>query len=215
MFLKRSAAIACILVSLSGCVIHVNGNSEHSGSYSKVFGGIEIRDGQNVNELSTVNGGIEIGSNVTAGDVSTVNGGVEIGNNTLVKSIAVVNGDIEAQKSLTLEGDATSVNGDISFEEGSSIGGSITNVNGDIELNGTTLSGSVETVNGDINLVNGSVVLGDVSFKRPNKNSNKHRPTLYIDDSVILKGNIVLEREVELMIPAALESVVVYTDPSM
>ncbi|TPV55677.1 hypothetical protein FJ444_16285 [Aestuariibacter sp. GS-14] len=198
-----------LTLALSGCVIHVGGNhhsDDYTGSVSKVFGGIDIDDHRTVSDLSTVNGGIELGDHVNAGSISTVNGGVSIGEHGNVASIDVVNGDVESNDHLSVSHDITTVNGDIELSRHANIGGSLITVNGDMDASDITIGGNVETVNGDIRFTGHCQIDGDITFKRPNKGNTSDTPSLHLDEHVMLTGNIILERDVNLTIPDRLKS---------
>jgi predicted acyltransferase (DUF342 family) len=194
---------ATILASMmSGCIVHVSG-SDGGFEVSRVFGDIDVDKSSRVKDVSTVNGNIDINDHSTAKNVETVNGGIDIGDYVSLKRAETVNGDIETGHNLTSEYSLSTVNGDIEVEENSSVGEDVETVNGDIDLNDVKVGNNVITNNGDVTLRNGTVIEGDVIFRRSDNrwnrwNRNRHKPTLTIENNVEIKGNIILEKPVEL-----------------
>ncbi len=184
-------------LTLSGCVIHVDGASD--GDISSVFGGVDIAAGKHVDDISTVNGGVTLEEDATAGRIDAVNGSIELYDNASAKSIDVVNGDVDLARNVTIEDGIDTVNGDISAKSGSVINDDIETVNGDIELDDTVVDGGIETTNGDITLSGDTRVTGDIVFRRKQSNNwGSGTPTLTIERDVLLVGEIILQREVEL-----------------
>ncbi|NMH58857.1 DUF4097 family beta strand repeat-containing protein [Alteromonas ponticola] len=197
-----------VAASLSGCIVHVGGDyrDKPGSSVSTVLGGIDIDEGHSVGDLSTVNGGIELASNVIARDVDTVNGGIEMGDNVTIEDASVVNGDIEAGTNLHVNGDVTTVNGDVNFESGANIKGNIETVNGDIQLTGATVGRDITTHNGDIELADATVVKGNIIWEKRDDDSwlrNDNIPRLRISADSVVEGEIMLYREVELILENA------------
>lgn len=191
---------ATILASMmSGCIVHVSG-SDRGFEVSRVFGDIDVDESSGVKNISTVNGNIDIDDHSSAKTVETVNGGIDIGDYVTVKSAETVNGDIEVGSNLTSERSISTVNGDIEIEGNSKVGEDVETVNGDIDLNDVNVGDSVMTNNGDITLRSGTVIEGDIIFRRSNNRWNKrrHEPTLTIEDNVKVKGSIILEKPVKL-----------------
>ena len=184
-------------LTLSGCVIHVDGASD--GDVSSVFGGVDIAAGRKVEDISTVNGGVTLEKDAEAGRIDTVNGDIELYDNAAAYSIDVVNGDVELGRAVTIQAGIDTVNGDISSRAGSTINGSIETVNGDIDAQDTVINGDIETSNGDVTLRGKTHVAGDIVFRRKEGNNwGSSTPTLHIERSVEIDGNIVLQRQVEL-----------------
>jgi DUF4097 and DUF4098 domain-containing protein YvlB len=192
---------ATILASMmSGCIVHVSGSND-GFEISKVFGDIDVDESSSIKNVSTVNGNIDIDNHSSAKNVETVNGGIDIGDYVTVRSAETVNGDIEAGNNLTSERSLSTVNGDIEVEEDSSVGEDVETVNGDIDLNNVKVGNNVMTNNGDVTLRSGTVVEGDVIFRRSNSRWGKkrrHEPTLTIEENVKVKGRIILEKPVKL-----------------
>jgi predicted acyltransferase (DUF342 family) len=196
---KQIFAATILASMMSGCIVHVGG-SDGGFEISKVFGDIDVDESSHVKDVSTVNGNIDIDNHSTAKNVETVNGGIDIGDYVNIRSAETVNGDIEAGNNLTSERSLSSVNGDIEIEENSNVGDDVETVNGDIHLNDVKVGNSVITNNGDVTLRSGTIVEGDVIFRRSNSRwgRNRHKPTLTIEDNVDIKGSIILERPVKL-----------------
>ncbi|MCU7555308.1 hypothetical protein OCL06_11980 [Alteromonas sp. ASW11-19] len=190
--------------ALSGCVIHINGDdsARHTGSMSSVFGSFDISEGRQVRNISTVNGGVELADNVTAEDVETVNGGIEIGHNVAIRNAEVVNGDIEAGNNLTVEKDVETVNGDVTLGAHALIKDTVGTVNGDISLRQASVGGNVETVNGNIDLREHTVITGNIVYaeSRSDWDWGTSIPTLRIDDTSQVHGQIILHRDVKLLL---------------
>lgn len=196
-----AAAMLFSSVLLSGCIVSV-GAAEEGSDVSKVFGGIEVRQGTQQGDISSVNGGVKLASNSSAGNISVVNGSVNLADNTRVKSVTTVNGGIEAGRKFTADGEVTTVNGKIRVQSQSLIGGDVVTVNGLIELTDTEVKGSVSTVNGDIRLQGKTRVKGDIVFKENRKKSalsfSDKKPELYIAADAVVEGQIILEQPVTL-----------------
>lgn len=208
---SRSGRLATTLgfaLLLQGCVINVNADSV-GGDVSRVFGSIDIARGQTVGDVESVNGGIDIEDDATAEDVETVNGSIKLGDNVRVDSLETVNGSIRAGHGLEASGDVETVNGRITLRENSRVGRDVSTVNGEIDLEGVAVEGSVETVNGDI-LLAASVVGGDVVFEDNDGgwwkgDRDRSRPRLRIDGESVVRGDIILYRDVKLDIDADAE----------
>lgn len=217
--LTTAALLTALTLSTSSCIIHVGGqdNNDHDKSdYSSVFGGVDVSENKQVGDLSSVNGNITIEDNASARDVDAVNGNIEIGNNVQVHALSTVNGDIQGQTYLSVKRDVSTVNGNITLGADSMVGKDVSTVNGDIYLTQTFVSDDIKTKNGSITLVNGSVVEGDIEFESQEEGgwwsdtSREHNPpTLTIDASSDVKGNIILRQVVVLEIenPALLAKV--------
>lgn len=192
------------LPALTGCVIHVNGNdnARQTGSMSSVFGGFDISEGRQVRHITTVNGGIELADHVTAENLETVNGGIEIGDNVSIRNAGVVNGDIEAGENLTVDEDVKTVNGDVTLGAGARIHDQVGTVNGDISLLKAHVGGNVETVSGNIDVGEHTVIAGDIVYakSRSDWGWSSATPTLRIDETAQVQGNIILHRDVKLLI---------------
>lgn len=201
---KNTPVVAAMLFSsvlLSGCIVSV-GAAEEGVDVSKVFGGVEVRQGTQQGDISSVNGSVKLASNSSAGDISVVNGSVSLADHTRVKSITTVNGHIETGSHFTAAGEVTTVNGKIRVQAHSQIGGDVVTVNGLIELSDTEIKESVSTVNGDIRLQGKTRVKGDIVFKANRKKSvlsfSDKKPELYIAADAVVDGQIILEQPVTL-----------------
>lgn len=176
---------------------------EEYGSLDSVNGSITIRDGAKVRSADTVNGSIRIGSEAEVGSAETVNGSIRVGDRARVSVVETVNGGIRIDDGAAIERHVEAVNGSIELGSKAQVGGDVENVNGRIELDDARVGGDVATTNGDITLRKGSVIAGDLRVHKPqgfwfNGNSSKPRVTLEAGSEV--KGNLVLDREVELVI---------------
>lgn len=206
--MKKSLVAGAILLTstslLSGCVIHVGDASAMDGSdFSSILGNIDIAEGKHAGDISSVNGNVEISDNAGADDVSIVNGNLEMESHVRVSGIDIVNGDISATSHLTVTHDIESVNGDIQIPEHSNIGGDIESVNGDISIVQSHIGSDIETVNGDITLTKNTHITGDIVYRESESSWIKmsdDKPTLIIDASVSVDGDIILERPVNLEI---------------
>jgi hypothetical protein len=217
--LTTAALLTVLTLSTSGCIIHVGGQDNKDidkSDYSSVFGGVDVSENKQVGDLSSVNGNITMQDNVSARDVDAVNGNIEISNNVQVHNVSTVNGDIQAQTYLSVKRDVSTINGNITLGSGSMVGKDVTTVNGNIYLTQTFVSDDIITKNGSITLVEGSVVEGDIEFESQDDSSwwsdktREHNPpTLTIDASSDVKGNIILLQVVILEIenPALLAKV--------
>ena len=197
-----SAAMLLTASLLTGCVIHVgNASALEGSSFSSILGNIDIAEGKHAGDISSVNGNVEIGDNGGADEVSIVNGNLEMGNHVSVRNIDIVNGDVSAASHLNVLNGIETVNGNVTLPTQSIIGGSVETVNGDITGVDTTIKQHIETLNGDITLSGSSHVLGDIIYNETEKswgNTSDSKPTLSISASVIVDGNIILKRPVNL-----------------
>lgn len=205
---------------LTACVVHVGpGSYKNPGSSTdSVFGDVRVNSGQTVGHVSSVNGSILLSHRVTAEKVSTVNGDIEVGDLNHVQELSTVNGDIIAGRSLMSNGKIETINGDIRLRKDSVIQGNVTSINGDIQIDSAHAHGDVETHTGNINITGSTKIDGDIRFKRDH-NDRSHlfntTPTLVIEQTASINGNIYLEREVELDIadPAITQKIVyLFTD---
>lgn len=206
--LSRITITCLVMLSLSGCIIHIGGHSDNGNQIqddsdlSSVLGNIEVDDFSQVGDVSTVNGRITIGDTVTAKQVETVNGNIILGENVSLESASTVNGKITANTTLRVNESLSTVNGDIKLASGGKIGDEISTVNGDIELVNSSVAGNLETKNGNVSLLNGTQVFGDIIFYAKDDKSwfEDDLPTLTIDANSQVKGDIILHRNVILEI---------------
>jgi DUF4097 and DUF4098 domain-containing protein YvlB len=180
-----------------------------SGGQSTLNGSISVGDGAVVDGgLETVNGAIRVDDNAKIEDAETVNGSVRIGSGVNAGSLHSVNGSISVGDESTIEGEVEVVNGRISLANGSSVSEDVSNVNGEIELSGAGIGGSLTTVNGDVTLSEGSTLEGDLVVEKPtggNWNSSNRKPRIIVGPGARIRGEIRLEREVELYISDSAE----------
>lgn len=210
----RFVAVLVSALLLGGCVIKVDPDDwDYGHSYNdhhdyrdgqnidKVFGSVDIEQGDSVGQIESVNGGITLRDSSTAEDVHVVNGSVRIHDEVSVYSVETVNGSIRAGEHLTVEKNLVTVNGSISLQNGSRVKDDVTTVNGTIRLRSTEVGNNVSTVNGDI-ILQSSLVSGDVVFEKNRGwfNNQEGRPKLEIDASSIVKGSVHLYRKVDLRI---------------
>lgn len=199
--IKMIAIMSALLLQVA-CVVEVRSDSSDRHHVSRVFGGIEVEEGEHMGDLDSVNGGIQLEDNSSAEDIETVNGGVKIRDDVSVYSIETVNGGVRAGRNLTVRDDISTVNGGVDLSDGTSVDGDVTTVNGTIKLRATKVGRDVETTNGDIYVEDGSVVEGDVVFGEVSDHwwNRGKEPSLYVDSSSQIKGDIHLYREVKLRI---------------
>lgn len=185
--------------------VRIEAGGESSGATS-VNGSITIGENAVVTgDVNTVNGAIRVDAGAKLQDASTVNGSVSVAEGVQADSLSTVNGSIKVAESVTVDGDIDAVNGRISVAKGSTVADDLSNVNGKIALTGAEIGGDVSTVNGDVDVVGGSVVNGNIIVERPNnwgfgKKSKSRKPRIVIGPGSVVKGNIELEREVDLFI---------------
>ncbi|GAA0852839.1 DUF4097 family beta strand repeat-containing protein [Aliiglaciecola litoralis] len=204
--MARLMILGATLISLSGCIIHIGGGSNdyEGNSVSSVFGGLSVSSGKQVTNISSVNGSIDLEDKVSAHHVDTVNGSIDIGNHVSVRSAKTVNGNIETGHHFVSKGDVETVNGDISIQTSSTINGNVETVNGDIVLDQIEVKSNVQTHTGDISLAQNTQVHGDIIFNANKQNRGaKTIPTLTIDNTSIVHGQIILHRQVTLVIEDA------------
>ncbi|MBO1254410.1 polymer-forming cytoskeletal protein [Alteromonas sp. 5E99-2] len=194
-----------VFITLTGCVLHAGNASAHDDTsktkrYSSVNKSITIEDHSHTKNISNVNGRITLGDFINAKKISNVNGRIVLGSQVSSDAISSVNGGIVSKDQLEVDGSVSTVNGDIHIEDNSKVEGNIETVNGDIELIGVNLMRNIELVNGDIHLTKGTKIHGDIIYKWDKKNRSKYRssPKLVIEKGVVINGNIILQRPVEL-----------------
>ncbi len=155
--------------------------------------------------ISTVNGRITLGSHVQANDVETVNGAVIATTGVILRNLTTINGAITLQEAVTVRGDIESVNGNVQVTGASELQGDLQTVNGDIQLSGSRVWRSLRTSNGNIVLRKAAEVLGDIivdgeSSSMPGWIGADNMPSLTIDASSSVKGDIHLHQAVQLQI---------------
>lgn len=211
----RTAIISCMIastVALSGCVIHVGGGD--GSGVSSVFGNVSVSEGKEVGDVSSVNGNVELADSVRARHVDAVNGNLEMGDNVTIAWGNTVNGNIETGTGFYSEGKIETTNGNIHLGKNSEVVDNVETVNGDIELPAVKVGGSLVTHTGDIILTEGTSISGDIVFRKRSRSSSwfgrDETPTLRVDATVTLNGDIVLQRPVilELADPAMKSKVI-------
>lgn len=207
-FLVRASAIVLLglatATASAGTVnksIRIEAGTTADGA-SSVNGSVTVGDAATVTgDVSTVNGSIKVGDSASVSEVSTVNGSIRIGNGVQTQDIETVNGTIRAEGDVRVDGGVEAVNGKIEFGMNSQISRDIENVNGQISLDGTTLGGGISTVNGDITLDNGTRVGGDIVIEKPGgwfTKKKKRVPRITLGRDVVVEGEIITEREIEI-----------------
>jgi len=173
-------------------------------SIEKVNGAIRTEAGVAYGDLQTVNGSIRVASGASAQDVETVNGSITIEDQARVGSAEAVNGSITAQAGALIDRGLETVNGSITLGEASVVAERIETVNGGIRLKGASVGGGIETTNGDIEVLAGSRVQGGILVRKPGGSwfsSNRPRvPKVTIGANSVVEGDLVFEREVELIV---------------
>tara|TARA_R110002073_G_scaffold4917_5_gene31025 strand:+ start:3074 stop:3721 length:648 start_codon:yes stop_codon:yes gene_type:complete len=180
---------------------NASADHKHNGhsNKSKVFGNVEVHNGEQAGDVRSVNGNIRLEANSEVEKASTTNGGIRIDDNVKAQELSTVNGSIRAGEGLIVDAGVRTVNGDIRLKSGSRIGDSVITVNGSIQLTGSSVGEDVETLNGDIELRH-SIVKGDVVFREKQHYGHHSPPTLVIDANSEVRGRIILRQEVELQI---------------
>ena len=189
--------------------IKIDAGSESDGATS-VNGSITVGDGAVVTgALNTVNGKVRVGDDATIEDASTVNGSMRIGENVTADELETVNGSISVGAGGQIGGQIDTVNGGITLGKGTVAASDVGNVNGSIELEGSEVGGNVQTVTGNVNLSGASTVKGDIVIEKPSRwsfgNKDSKMPEIVIGPGSVVKGKIILEREVKLYISESAE----------
>ena len=182
--------------------VTIDAGSE-AGGQSSVNGSITVGKGAVINgSLETVNGSIRVDEDVTLEDAATVNGTIRIASGSSVDDISSVNGSIRLGQNVIVAGEIEVVNGKISLDAGTRVTDGVSNVNGEISLTGAEVGRNLSTVNGDVSLNDGSTLRGDLIVEKPggSGNNRNRKPRVIIGPNSTVVGNIVLEREVELLI---------------
>lgn len=174
-----------------------------SDDTSKVNGSIHIEDGKTVGDLDTVNGSINLGDRGQADEVSTVNGSIDIGDDASIRSAGTVNGRIALGKRVRVSAGIDTVNGSLTLDEGSDVSGDVSNVNGSIRLHKAHVGGGIKTVGGDIEIGADSSVDKGIHVEKSNSwfSWGEEKPVhVVIGPRAVVKGTLVFEREVELLV---------------
>lgn len=191
-----------------------------------VFGSIEIADGtKNASASQTVNGSIRVGNDVTVTSgtfrtvngsatigndsvvpgIATVNGAIRIGTNSQTGPLATVNGGIRVGAGSVVQGAVESVNGAVELSEGSRVEGSIAAVNGRLRLDSAHVTGAVENFNGGMEITGATVIEGNLRVVHSESmvitiDLEDEIPRIVIGPEVTIQGDLIFEREVELII---------------
>lgn len=205
-----SAIVMCLGLASGANALTLNKSitveaGEVTDGQSTVNGSINVGDGAKIDgALNTVNGSISIGDEVSARDIETVNGSIKAGTKLTARNVETVNGVIHLGAGGSIDGDVETVNGRIHLAKGTEVAMDVNNINGALEFDGSRVSGDVSTVNGGVMLENGAVIDGSLTVKKGrgwfNKNKNNKMPKVIVGPGCRIKGEIILEREVELFI---------------
>ena len=164
---------------------------------------------------------LRIAAGAKVEDAKTVNGSIHTEENAVMASVGTVNGSITLGDQSRVQGDVRTVNGSITVCKLSELGKNLVTVNGRISISQSKIEGDVKTVNGDITVGEGShvdggilvekpsssVVLGDQKNTRIVIDSNtvvisgeQKVPRIVIGANAVVMGELVFEREVELLV---------------
>lgn len=171
--------------------------------YDTVNGSITVGHNANVGDLSTVNGSVKVASSSQVGEAETVNGSIVFAADVIAKGAETVNGSIKLGKNCKIEENVETVNGSITLQSGCDVGGDFETVNGKLKATKSEIHGSVKAVNGKIILLDGTIVHDDVIIKKSKgffSNSKNKNPIVVLGKDVVIKGDLIFEREVELYI---------------
>ncbi|MGI5308241.1 hypothetical protein [Rheinheimera sp. WS51] len=210
--MKLTTKIATLSLLLSSTVM-LNVNAENLGNLDKVSGSADIQSHQQYADISLVNGSINMATQSQAKEISTVNGSIRLADQVRLHSASTVNGKIVAGSGLLVATDLAVVNGKIDLGKQAQVKGNISTVNGGINVIDSTVGGDITTLNGDISLKGHSVIHGNIIYSKTKtswsnwswwpwskQNSEKDIPTLSIDETVVINGNIILNQAVNLNI---------------
>lgn len=174
-----------------------------SDDTSKVNGSIRIDEGKTVGDLDTVNGSISLGEHGQADEISTVNGSIDVGDDASIRSAGTVNGRIALGKRARVKEGIETVNGSLTLDEDSDVSGDVSNVNGSIRLHKAHVGGGIKTVGGDIEIGADSSVEKGIHVEKSNSwfNWGNDKPVrVVIGPRAVVKGTLLFERDVELMV---------------
>lgn len=187
------------------------------GDIDTVNGSIRVESKAIARDVETVNGSITMDTGSKAEDVGTVNGKIVLRDGVSARSVETVNGAIIGVSNIRVQHGVEAVNGSIEIGAHSTISRNVETVNGSIKLLTTSVIGHVETVNGNILIGDKTVVGGDLAVRKPTGwgiNWGKPRtPRIILGPGSVVKGNLVLEREVELYVhESAKYGSIIYTE---
>lgn len=149
---------------------HADETRSHRGQIQHINGSIELHSHEQAGNLRTVNGRIHLHQNSHAEKAQTVNGSIDLGEGSRIRAADTVNGSIRGEHNVSVSESLQTVNGSIRLQSGSQVAGDVHTVNGTISLFGTAVAGNLHTVNGRIALSEGSVVEGDLTIDRKQRN---------------------------------------------
>jgi DUF4097 and DUF4098 domain-containing protein YvlB len=176
------------------------GAGEESDGASSINGSVTIGDNAIVTgKVSTVNGSIRIGEGARVKLVKTTNGSLRLADRVEAAELKTTNGKILVGTGSSIQGDVGTTNGSIKLDDGCTVGGTLRNTNGDIELEGSEVAGDVSTTNGDVEIME-TVLKRDLVVRKPGGWSmSQRKPRVVIGPGSRVEGDLVLEREVELL----------------
>ncbi len=191
-----SSLVACLTLAPWALASEPNRNA--------INGSIDIAAGERAGNVNTVNGSVRIGERATVGEARTVNGRIKLAAEATAESLRTVNGAMELGRNAKVRGEVATVNGSLRLEPGAEVGGGVGNVNGRIELEGATIRGRIKTIGGDIKLTGPSRVAGGILVEKPKGWSGsmyqQRPPRIVIGPEAVVEGELVFEREVELLV---------------
>lgn len=202
---SADAAAASGDVTRTNGRIHVD-SDERVGNVSSVNGSIFLAAGAEARRVRTVNGSIQLEHGTRVERAETVNGGIDVADEAEVTgNLTTVNGGIRLQNQVRVNGSVSAVNGGVRLSRGTRVSGEVSNVNGPLQLQQAEVGEDLVTSNGDVHLSDGSVVHGDLIFRKRGGWFQRwfqfhDDPELIIDGSSSVRGDIHLYRPVELRI---------------
>lgn len=169
---------------------------------SKVFGSIDVPEGDHVGDVSTVNGSIHIGANATVAHASTVNGGVNMEARAIASELNSTNGGIHVREGGRVNGDIRTVNGGLHIDNGVEVTGDVANVNGGVRIGAAHVHGSINTTNGGVDLGPDAHIDGGVTMERNQGwfGNGDRPPRVVIEPGTVVKGTLRFERKVALYV---------------
>jgi hypothetical protein len=208
------AVTALAAFALSGLTIGpVQAEEDHergrTSSISKVNSSIELRDGEQADQLETVNGSIRVGDNAAFSSAETVNGSIRVGDGSKADWLETVNGRISLGSRTTVARSITTVNGRLELASDAVVRGDIRNVNSKISVGPRAIvGGRIVTHTGSITLEDNARV-GGILVKYDSRwwslfgdlfDGGRDRQVVTIGPGVEVAGDMVFEREVELRV---------------
>ncbi len=195
------AGLAACDVSINEDIVVPDGATATSGART-VNGDVVIgrnavvEDGQ----LATVNGNIRVKAGAKVNDCTTVNGNVTVAEAATTGRLESINGNLKIAREVHVRGDIKLTNGEADLKEGSVVDGNLATIHGGIQMTGATVTGDVTNYSGGMQIMDGSVIKGGLTVRKPKGYDSNKTPVIIIGRDSEVHGAMVFERRVKLYV---------------